>query len=65
MAESTITKDQVLDWVRQATMLDIAGLVKDIETEFGVTAAAPVMAVVAGEGRRPPRSKSRLSSMSS
>jgi len=47
MAE--ITKDQVLDWVRTATMLQISGLVKDIETEFGVTAAAPVMAM-AGMG---------------
>ncbi len=44
MAE-TITKDQVLDWVRNATMVDIANLVKEIETEFGVTAAAPVMAM--------------------
>lgn len=47
MAE--ITKDQVLDWVRTATMLQISELVKDIETEFGVTAAAPVMAM-AGMG---------------
>ena len=39
----TINKDQVLDWVRNASMTDIAGLVKEIETEFGVTAAAPMM----------------------
>ena len=48
MADSTITKEQVLDWVRSATMLDISGLVKDIETEFGVTAAAPMMAMAGG-----------------
>ena len=36
----TINKEQVLDWVRSATMVEIANLVKDIETEFGVTAAA-------------------------
>lgn len=41
----TISKDQVLDWVRGASMTDIAGLVKEIEEEFGVTAAAPVAAV--------------------
>jgi len=41
----TISKEQVLDWVRNATMVDIANLVKEIETEFGVTAAAPVMAM--------------------
>ena len=45
---STITKDQVLDWVRNASMVDIANIVKEIETEFGVTAAAPVMAVAGG-----------------
>ena len=44
----TISKEQVLDWVRNASMVEIAGLVKDIETEFGVTAAAPVMAVAGG-----------------
>jgi len=48
MAEQSISKDQVLDWVRSATMVDIAGLVKDIETEFGVTAAAPVVMAAGG-----------------
>ncbi len=48
MAETTITKEQILEWVRGATMLDISNLVKDIETEFGVTAAAPMMAMAAG-----------------
>ncbi len=53
MAES-ITKEQVLDWVRSATMVDIAGLVKDIETEFGVTAAAPMMMAAGGAGAAAP-----------
>jgi len=44
----TITKDQVLDWVRNASMVEIAAIVKDIETEFGVTAAAPVAVAAAG-----------------
>jgi len=44
-----VTKEHVLDWVRNASMVEIANLVKDIETEFGVTAAAPVMAA-AGPG---------------
>jgi large subunit ribosomal protein L7/L12 len=51
---STITKEQVLDWVKGATMLEISALVKDIETEFGVTAAAPVMAVAAAGGAAAP-----------
>jgi len=44
MAETTITRDDVLSWVRKATMLDVSELVKAIEEEFGVTAAAPMMA---------------------
>ena len=43
----SISKDQVLDWVRNSTMLEISQLVKDIEQEFGVTAAAPMMAAAA------------------
>ena len=42
-----ITREQVLSWIEQASILEVAGLVKDIETRFGVTAAAPV-AVMAG-----------------
>jgi large subunit ribosomal protein L7/L12 len=53
MAEQTITKEQVLEWVRTATMVDIAGLVKDIETEYGVTAAAPMMMAAGGAGAAP------------
>ena len=45
----TITKDQVLDWIRNASMVEVANLVKEIETEFGVS-AAPVMAVGAVGG---------------
>jgi large subunit ribosomal protein L7/L12 len=50
MSDTMINKEQVLEWVRKASMLDIAGLVKDIEQEFGVTAAAPMMAMAAGGG---------------
>jgi large subunit ribosomal protein L7/L12 len=39
-----ITKDEVLNWVRNSTMIEISELVKAIEEEFGVTAAAPMMA---------------------
>ncbi len=47
---SDMTKETVLDWVRKASMVEIAALVKDIETEFGVTAAAPMMAMAPGGG---------------
>lgn len=39
-----ITREQVLGWIEQASILEIAGLVKDIETKFGVSAAAPMAA---------------------
>ena len=46
-----ITREEVLTWIEQASMLEISQLVKDIETKFGVSAAAaaPVM-VAAGPG---------------
>lgn len=42
MAE--ITKDNVIEWLETATMLDVKALVDGIEEKFGVTAAAPMMA---------------------
>lgn len=44
---SDITKDQVIDWLSSQPVLEIAGLVKDLEEKWGVSAAAPV-AVAAG-----------------
>lgn len=42
-----MNKQTVLDWIKQASMMEISELVKDIEKEFGVTAAAGV-AMMAG-----------------
>jgi len=44
-----ITKNEVLEWIDQATMLDIADLVKSLEEKYGISAAA-AMPVVAGPG---------------
>ncbi len=44
---SDITKEQVIDWLSGQSVLEIAGLVKDLEEKWGVSAAAPV-AVAAG-----------------
>jgi large subunit ribosomal protein L7/L12 len=38
---------QVIDIVKGMTVLELSKLVKALETEFGVSAAAPVMAAVA------------------
>jgi len=45
---SNITKDQVIEWLSAQSVLDIANLVKDLETKWGVSAAAPVAVVSAG-----------------
>ena len=44
---SNITKDQVVEWLSSQSVLEIAGLVKDLETKWGVSAAAPVAAAAA------------------
>ena len=45
---SDITKDQVIDWLSNQTVLEVAGLVKELEEKWGVSAAAPVAVAAAG-----------------
>ncbi len=45
-----ITKNDVLAWIDQATMLDISDLVKSLEEKYGITAAAAMPVAVAGGG---------------
>ena len=44
---STITKEQVVTFIENMTVLELAGFVKELEEKFGVSAAAPVAAVAA------------------
>ena len=44
---SSVTKEQFIDWLKGLSLLEASELVKELETVFGVSAAAPV-AVVAG-----------------
>lgn len=44
-----MSKDQILEAIKEMTVLELNDLVKAIEEEFGVTAAAPV-AMVGGAG---------------
>lgn len=37
-----MTKEQIIDAIKEMSVLDLNDLVKAIEEEFGVTAAAPV-----------------------
>ena len=47
-----LSKDEILEAIKELTVIDLAGLVKDLEEEFGVSAAAP--APVAMRGCPPP-----------
>ena len=44
---SNITKAEVIEWLSSQSVLEIAGLVKELETKWGVSAAAPVAAAAA------------------
>lgn len=47
---ANITKDEVLEWVKNAPALELAELVKEMEEVFGVSAAAPVAMAAAPAG---------------
>jgi large subunit ribosomal protein L7/L12 len=48
MAE--VTKEDVIEFIRNMSVLDLSQFVKELETEFGVTAAAPVAMPMPGVG---------------
>ncbi|MCI2110973.1 MAG: 50S ribosomal protein L7/L12 [Bacilli bacterium] len=45
-----MSKEQIIDSLKQYSILELNDLVKAVETEFGVSAAAPVAVVAADEG---------------
>jgi len=45
-----MTKEQIIEAIKGMTVLELNELVKAIEEEFGVTAAAPVAVVAGGAG---------------
>jgi large subunit ribosomal protein L7/L12 len=45
---SEVTVEQVKDFIKNMSLMDAAKLVKDLETELGVSAAAPVTMVAGG-----------------
>lgn len=48
MAEK-LTNEQIIDTLKQMSALELSNLVKAVEEEFGVTAAAPVAAAAPAE----------------
>jgi large subunit ribosomal protein L7/L12 len=45
---SSVTKEQVITFLENLTLLEAADLVKELETKFGVSAAAPMQMAAAG-----------------
>jgi len=45
-----ISKEEVLGWIEQASILEINQLVKDLEQKFGITAVAAAPVAMAGGG---------------
>jgi large subunit ribosomal protein L7/L12 len=47
--EMAVTKEEVIDFIANMTVLELSELIKELEEKFGVSAAAPVaMAAAAG-----------------
>jgi len=51
---STITKDQVIEWLSAQPVIELANLVKDLEEKWGVSAAAAVVAAAPGAAAAAP-----------
>src|SRR5271154_124631 len=47
MAEAQLSRDQVKDYLKNLSLIDAAALVKELEQELGVSAAAPVAVAAA------------------
>jgi len=48
-----ITKEDVVKFIENMTVLELSALVKELEEKFGVSAAAPMMAAIAAPGAAP------------
>ena len=50
MAKAEITKEDVIEFIANMSVLDLSELVKEMEEKFGVSAAAPVAVMAGGVG---------------
>jgi large subunit ribosomal protein L7/L12 len=48
MSDAQLSREQVKDYLKNLTLLEAAALVKELEEELGVSAAAPVAMMPAG-----------------
>ena len=53
MADQTLTKDQLIEAIKSMTVLELSEMVKALEEEFGVSAAAPMAAAAPAAGAAP------------
>jgi large subunit ribosomal protein L7/L12 len=44
----TVTQEQVVDYIKNLKLSEVKGLIEILETELGVSASAPVMAIAGG-----------------
>ena len=50
MATAETTKEDVIEFIANMSVLDLSELIKEMEEKFGVSAAAPVAMMAAGMG---------------
>jgi large subunit ribosomal protein L7/L12 len=50
----SVTKEQVVEFISNMTVLELADFIKELEEKFGVSAAAPVAAFAAAPGAAAP-----------
>ena len=56
---STVTKDQVIEWLSGQSVIELAALVKDLEGKWGVSAAAAAAPAAAGAGAAAPAAEAQ------
>jgi large subunit ribosomal protein L7/L12 len=56
---STVTKDQVIEWLSGQSVIELAALVKDLEGKWGVSAAAAAAPAAAGAAAAAPAAEAQ------
>jgi large subunit ribosomal protein L7/L12 len=54
-----VTKEEVIEFISNMTVLELSQFIKELEEKFGVTAAAPVAAVAAVAGAAAPQDEAK------
>ncbi|MDR3608510.1 MAG: 50S ribosomal protein L7/L12 [Oligoflexia bacterium] len=56
---SAVTKEQVVSFIENMSVLDLSQLVKELETKFGVSAAAPMAVAMPGAAAAGPAAEAK------